>query len=69
MQKKGTMKDIDIIKEIDQSKEIIAACLAGGDSVELAISRNGKLKAFRKRTHHIQLPGRKPAQEGGGNGK
>lgn len=57
----------NIIREIERSKEIIAACLENGESVELAISRNGKLKAYRKRTHHLQLPGRK--QEGGKDGK
>ena len=57
----------NIIREIERSKEIIAACLESGESVELAISRNGKLKAYRKRTHHLQLPGRK--QEGGNDGK
>ena len=57
----------NIIQEIERSKEIIAACLERGESVELAISRNGKLKAYRKRTHHLQLPGRK--QEGGNDGK
>lgn len=61
------MESTNIIQEIERNKEIIAACLVSGESVELAISRNGKLKAFRKRTYHLQLPERK--QEGGKNGK
>lgn len=61
------MESTNIIQEIERNKEIIAACLVSGESVELAVSRNGKLKAFRKRTYHLQLPGRK--QEGGKDGK
>ena len=61
------MENKNLIQEIEQCKEIIAACLESGESVELSISRNGRLKAFRKRTHHLQLPGRK--QEGGKDGK
>ena len=61
------MESTNIIQELERSKENIAACLVSGESVELAISRNGKLKAYRKRTHHLQLPGRK--QEGGKDGK
>lgn len=61
------MKQKEIITELEQSKELIAACLENGESVELAISRNGKLKAFRKRTYHLQLPDGK--RKGGANDK
>ena len=64
------MKSTNIIQEIERNKEIIAACLVSGESVELAISRSGKLKAFRKRTYHLQLPGLPESkQEGGKDGK